>query len=54
MENEQTTIDTPKKDTQHRDWLFTINNPEQSENELYDYLKGLNHIKYFTFQRERG
>jgi RNA helicase./Putative viral replication protein. len=53
MENKQIN-ETPKKDTQHRDWLFTINNPEQSEKELYDYLTALNHIKYFTFQREKG
>lgn len=54
MENKQSTIGTSKKDTQHRDWLFTINNPEQAEKELFDYLTALNHIKYFTFQRERG
>lgn len=54
MENEQSTIGTSKKDTQHRDWLFTINTPEQSEKELFDYLTALKHIKYFTFQRERG
>lgn len=42
------------KDTRHRDWLFTINNPTQSEKELYDYIAAIKNIKYFTFQREKG
>ena len=43
-----------KVDTQSRSWVFTINNPKQTEQEFYDYLCTLNNLKYFTFQRERG
>ncbi|MCL2797704.1 MAG: hypothetical protein FWD58_06595 [Firmicutes bacterium] len=37
-----------------RNWLFTINNPEQSEQELLEYLKNLPHAKYGCFGREKG
>lgn len=39
---------------QLRNWLLTVNNPTQKEEEFYDYVKELSHIKYFVFQREKG
>lgn len=42
------------KDIQRRNWVFTINNPQQSETELLEYLKTLSHIKYVAFGREIG
>jgi len=42
-----------KVDTQARNWFFTINNPENSETELYKYLSELNWVKYFIFGREK-
>jgi len=39
---------------QFRNYLLTINNPTQTDDEFFDYLKGLKHIKYFAFQREQG
>lgn len=39
---------------QFRNYLLTINNPVQSDEEFLDYLKALAHIKYATFQREKG
>jgi hypothetical protein len=43
----------PKKDTQNRNWIFTVNNPKLTEQEFYDYLKSVENVKYFTFQREK-
>ena len=37
-----------------RNFLLTINNPEQSEKEFFEYCKNLPNIKYFIFQREKG
>ena len=37
-----------------RTYILTINNPEQSEQDFFDYCKNLEHIKYFIFQREKG
>ena len=54
-EIEQTEAETsPKKESQHRCWIVVVNNPKQTETEFSDYLKGLNHIKYFTFCREKA
>jgi hypothetical protein len=39
---------------QFRNYLLTINNPTQTDNEFFEYLKNLEHIKYFVFQREKG
>lgn len=39
---------------QFRNYLLTVNNPTQTDDEFFDYLKSLNHIKYFAFQREQG
>lgn len=39
---------------QFRNYLLTVNNPAQTDEEFYDYLKTLRHIKYFVFQREQG
>ena len=44
----------PTNEMRRRNWLFTINNPVQAEQELFDYLAGLNHVKYFCFGREKG
>jgi len=44
----------PKTDTRHRGWIFTINNPVQTETELFEYLKGLYNIRYFVFAKEKG
>lgn len=41
-------------DNQSRRWCFTLNNPEKTDEEFYEYLKGLEHIKYFIFQREKA
>lgn len=40
--------------TQARRYMLTINNPKQSEQEFHDYCAGLEHVKYFIFQREKG
>jgi len=39
---------------QFRNYVLTINNPVQTDDEFFDYLKSLKHIKYFAFQREQG
>jgi len=39
---------------QFRNYLLTVNNPKETDEEFYEYLKTLQHIKYFTFQREIG
>lgn len=33
---------------QFRNYLLTVNNPAQTDEEFYDYLKTLRHIKYFV------
>lgn len=43
-----------KKDCQARDWSIVINNPVMKEAEFYNYLKGLNNVRYFVFVREKG
>jgi len=43
----------PKVDTMYRNWMFTINNPEQTEAEIYTYLSNLDHVKYFIFAKEK-
>ena len=37
-----------------RRWLLTINNPEQTDEEMVQYIKSLEHIRYAAFQREKG
>jgi hypothetical protein len=39
---------------QFRNYCLTVNNPKLTDLEFFDYLKTLPHLKYFTFQRERG
>lgn len=39
---------------QLRNWVLTINNPSDDEEKTFEYIKGLPHIKYFIFQREKG
>jgi len=43
-----------KKDTRHRGWVFTVNNPQQIETVFYEYLKGLYNVRYFVFAKEQG
>lgn len=40
--------------TQGRRWMLTINNPKETDEEFEDYVRGLEHIKYARFQREKG
>jgi len=39
---------------QFRNYILTINNPTQTDEEFVEYLKGIEHLKYFVFQREKG
>lgn len=39
---------------QFRNYILTINNPKETDEEFFEHLKTLAHIKYFTFQREQG
>lgn len=39
---------------QLRNYMLTVNNPTQTDKEFFDYLKSLEDIKYFIFQREKG
>lgn len=39
---------------QFRNWLLTVNNPTDDEEKTFEYMKGLPHVKYFIFQREKG
>ena len=39
---------------QYRNWILTINNPEQTDEKFAEYLQTLTHLKYYMFQRERG
>ena len=39
---------------QARRYCITINNPEETDEEMMEFLKGLEHIKYFIFSREKG
>jgi RNA helicase./Putative viral replication protein. len=34
--------------------MLTVNNPEKTETEFFEYLKSLDDLKYFIFQREKG
>lgn len=45
---------TELKNTQGRRWMLTINNPTQSDEEIKEYVEGLEHFKYVVFQRECG
>jgi hypothetical protein len=51
MENEIEIIDTRKK---AKCWTCTLNNPEYTDGEFFEYLKGIEQVAYFIFQRERG
>lgn len=42
------------KNTQGRRWMLTINNPTQTDEEMSEYIQGLEHFKYTAFQREKG
>lgn len=43
-----------EKRTSSRRWMLTINNPEQTDEELEKHIKDLEHFKYSIFQREKG
>ena len=42
------------ENSQSRRWFFTINNEKRTDEEMLEYVKGLEHIKYAAFQRELG
>jgi len=51
------TESVPKKNTQARDWCFTVNNPVQTEQEFLAYLESLKEsddLRYAVFQREKA
>lgn len=39
---------------QFRNYILTVNTPEQTDDQFNDYLKSIPHVKYFIFQRELG
>ncbi|MCL2798559.1 MAG: hypothetical protein FWD58_11030, partial [Firmicutes bacterium] len=39
---------------QLRNYCLTINNPTQTDEQFFEYLQSLDHIKYFIFAREKG
>lgn len=39
---------------QSRRYMLTINNPEETDEEMEKYIKELEHFKYAMFQREKG
>ena len=41
-------------DKQVRRYCITINNPEETDEQMFEYLKNIEHIKYFIFSREQG
>ena len=43
-----------EENTQARRWVLTINNPIETDEQMQEYLKGLEHFKYYMFQREKG
>ena len=43
-----------KRNSQARDWCFTVNNPVQSEQEFLTFLQSLPDLRYVVFQREKG
>ena len=43
-----------KKNTQARDWCFTVNNPVQDEQQFMEYLQNLKDLRYVVFQREKA
>ena len=47
-------IEEPKKDSQSRRYMLTYNNPTESDEEFYNFLQNLEHIKYFMFSREKA
>lgn len=40
--------------TQARRWMITINNEERTDDQLCEYIRNLEHFKYYVFQREKG
>jgi hypothetical protein len=51
---EETIPQLNKKDNQARDWVFVVNNPTQTDEELFEYLKTLVNVRYFVFCKEIG
>ena len=39
---------------QFRNYILTVNNPKETDEEFFNYLKSLEHLKYCIFQREKG
>ena len=47
-------VEDLQDNSQARRWLLTINNPKETDEEMFVYLKNLEHFKYTMFQREKG
>lgn len=47
-------IKSDTDDKMCRRYMITYNNPTQTDEEFYNYISSLEHIKYFIFQREKG
>ncbi len=47
-------VETISANAQGRRWLLTINNPQQTDEEIEKYISDLEHFKYAMFQREKG
>ncbi len=43
-----------EENSQARRWCLTINNPTETDEQMQEYLKNLEHFKYYMFQREKG
>jgi len=54
IKTEIETENKSEKDTFARNWVFTQNNPTQTDEEFYSYLENLSHVKYFVFCREKA
>lgn len=40
--------------SQARRWILTINNPKETDEQMKEYIEGLEHFKYAIFSREKG
>ena len=52
--NAENEINESSHDKQARRFCITINNPTETDEEMFTYLQNLEHIKYFIFSREKG
>lgn len=54
VEKTKITENIERNDYQARRYILTINNPTETDEEMREYVKMLEHIKYAAFQREKG